>query len=240
MADHAHASQAKIWSHFQNAAPESFSAARPRLEYLVQRIARLAGRSTPAVLNIGIGDGHFEHQANARGWKVYSVDPDQQAVARLSATGVKATVGKIEKLPLDNESVDFVVASEVLEHLTDEQRATGIAEIARVLKSGGFFLGTVPYNENLAEQQAVCPHCGEVFHRWGHQRSFTLDDVRQQLTTHFDVRELRKTAFVHFRGRSLGGKAKSAIRLILARLGQPIAVPKILWLAEVKAGRLPT
>jgi SAM-dependent methyltransferase len=131
--------------------------------------------------------------------------------------------------------MDFVVASEVLEHLTDEQRAAGIGEIARILRPGGYFLGTVPFNENLAEQQAVCPHCGEVFHRWGHQRSFTLDDVRHQLAPHFRVDELRKTAFVSFRGRSLLGKAKSAVRLLLARAGQPIAVPTIFWLAEVRS-----
>ena len=230
------ASQHKIWSHFQNAAPESFAAARPRLDYLVGRIARLAGGKTPAVLNIGIGDGHFEREALARSWRVHSLDPDEQAVARLIAAGVDAQVGIIERLPLESHSLDYVVASEVLEHLTDEQRAAGIAEIARVLRSGGYFLGTVPYNENLAEQQAVCPHCGEVFHRWGHQRSFTLDDVRKQLSNHFTVRELRKTAFVPFRGRSLLGKAKSAVRLALARAGQAIAVPTIFWLAEVKSG----
>jgi len=234
MTDQAHASQEKIWTHFQNTAPESFVAAHPRLEYLVRRIAKIAGNKTPDVLNIGIGDGHFELQALARGWQIHSVDPDNQAVARLAATGVKATVGIIEQLPLQAGSVDFVVASEVLEHLTDKQRAAGVAEVARVLKQGGCFLGTVPYNENLAEQQAVCPHCGEVFHRWGHQRSFMLDDVREQLTPHFHVRELRKTAFVPFRGRSLLGKAKSAVRLALARAGQAIAVPTIFWVAEAK------
>ncbi len=235
MAEHTHASQEKIWSHFQNVATEKFIAARPRLEHLFRRMARLTSESSPALLNIGIGDGHLERLALAQGWQVHSLDPDPQAVARLAAAGVQAQVGGIEALPHEAGSLDFVVASEVLEHLTEDQRAAGIRQIARVLKAGGYFLGTVPYNEDLAEQQAVCPHCGEVFHRWGHQRSFTLDDVREQLSPSFTVRELRKTAFVTFRDRSLLGKAKSAVRLLLARAGQPIAVPTIFWLAEVKA-----
>jgi SAM-dependent methyltransferase len=122
MSSEPHASQHKIWSHFQNAAPESFAGARPRLDYLLRRIAKLAGGARPAVLNIGIGDGYFEQQAAQRGWQVFSVDPDEQAVARLAGAGVAAHVGLIERLPLPGGAVDFVVAAEVLEQQTDPQR----------------------------------------------------------------------------------------------------------------------
>lgn len=227
-------SQDKIWSHFQNIAPESFAAARPRLNYLLRRIRNLAAGRSPAVLNIGIGDGYLERQAIDLGWQIVSVDPDEKAVSRLSELGVQGMVGVAERLPLPDQSVEFVVASEVLEHLTDSQRSAAIGEIARVLKRPGWFLGTVPYNENLAEQQTVCPHCGIVFHRWGHHASFTLEDMRSQLAAQFEVQELRRTAFVQFRGRNLLGKAKSAVRLILAQAGQPIAVPSIFWLASVR------
>src|SRR5688572_14323417 len=98
------ADQHKIWQHFQNAAPESFAAARPRLEFLLKQIARRIGRNpgvgagarrdgVAAVLNIGIGNGYFERQAKARGWTIHSLDPDEQAVARLAAEGIGAQVG---------------------------------------------------------------------------------------------------------------------------------------------------
>lgn len=46
---------------------------------------------------------------------------------------------------------------EVLEHLTDDQRRQGLAEMARVLKPGGHVFVTVPADENLAEGRVVCP-----------------------------------------------------------------------------------
>lgn len=232
MGTHPSHDQAKIWQHFQNAAPESFAAAHPRLEFLIGQIARRADGRAPAVLNIGIGDGHFERQAKARGWKVHSLDPDEQAVQRLVSEGIAAEVGFIERLPLGDDSLEFVVASEVLEHLSGQQREAGLAEIARVLQPGGWFLGTVPHAENLAQQEAVCPHCGEVFHRWGHQASFTLAGVREMLGQRFKVEQVQRTAFVDLFGRGLAGLVKGSARLLLAKLGEPIAVPTIWWVAR--------
>src|SRR5688500_15472017 len=163
------ADQQKIWQHFQNAAPESFAAAKPRLDFLLRQVAKRVSRvdagvnrpahGPPRILNIGIGDGYFEQQAKARGWQIHSLDPAEQAVARLAAEGIAAQAGRIEQLPHADASLDFVVASEVLEHLSEEQRQAGLAEIARVLRPGGWFLGTVPHAEDLAEQSTVCPHC---------------------------------------------------------------------------------
>jgi len=227
-----HASQDKIWSYFQNCDVQSFANARPRLEYLVRVIGSKAGTPRPSVLNIGVGSGHFERTAMSRGWDVHALDPDAAAIERLSPLSILGHVGYIEKMPLDEATFDFVVASEVLEHLADEQCAAGVQEIARVLKPGGWFLGTVPYQEDLRAGNVICPCCGALFHRWGHQKSFTLQSVRDELSPHFNVRDLRRTAFVSFRDRGLGGKLKSVLRLILARAGQMIAIPSIYWAAR--------
>ena len=224
--------QDRIWRHFQNCAVESFDGARPRLEYLVRQIARLATSRPVRVLNIGIGSGHLERTAQARGWEVHSLDPDPEASRRLETEGVHAHVGYVEKLPADDGSFDFVVASEVLEHLTDPQRAAAVREIARVLVPGGWFLGTVPYHEDLAACQVMCPCCGAVFHRWGHQASFDEARVAAELAPAFRVEKLRRTAFVQWRGRGLTGAVKSSVRWALARAGQAIAVPTIYWAAR--------
>lgn len=231
MSDH---SQEKIWSHFQNADLESFAAARPRLEYLVSVIARRVKTSPTRVLNIGVGSGHFEQTARARGWEVHSLDPDLVAIERLSAEGIIGHVGYIEQMQLADRHFDAVVASEVLEHLSDTQRSAGLQEIARVLKPSGWFLGTVPYEENLKAGDVVCPCCGALFHRWGHQQSFTRESLQSELQPHFIVREIRRTAFVSFRDRGPLGKLKSLARLLLARAGQMIAVPSLYWAAQAR------
>lgn len=48
------------------------------------------------------------------------------------------------KIPLENESVDFVFSSEVLEHIYDVENA--FSELKRILKPGGRILLTVPYH----------------------------------------------------------------------------------------------
>ncbi len=232
--EHPHG-QERIWRHYQNQAPESFAAARPRLDFLVRRIARQARSAAPRVLNVGIGSGHFERACKQLGWSVYSLDPDEESCRRLSEAGIEAQRGTIEAMPLADSAFDFVVASEVLEHLTGSQRTTSLDEVARVLVPGGWFLGTVPYNEDMAAQQVVCPACGEVFHRWGHHASFDLASIQRELSPRFEVGELRRTAFVAFRGRGLAGVVKSLVRVTMARCGAMIAIPTIYWAARKKS-----
>ena len=229
-------SQKKIWAHFQNHAAETFDAAHPRLDFLLRQIRKRFRHGHPVVLNVGIGSGYFEQQAVRQPWEVHSLDPDGCAVARVNAWKVRGHVGLIEKMPLPAESCDCVVASEVLEHLTEEQGKQALREVTRVLKTGGAFLGTVPYNENLSAEQVVCPRCGELFHRWGHHRRFTAESLGQGLSQYFTIEALRRTAFPPFRGRTLAGKTRSLIRVVLARRGQMIAVPSLYWYAKKSPG----
>jgi SAM-dependent methyltransferase len=234
MASMCEQNQDKIWRHFQGEGRDSFASSRPRLRYLAKRTHQWLGKRHGRVLNIGVGDGFFESQVIAAGHEVYSIDPDPEAIAIVSENGAKGFVGTIANMPFESQSFDVAAASEVLEHLSTSQRASGLAEIARVLRPGGLLIGTVPYNEDLKLGETVCPCCGAIFHRWGHQASFTLDSMRTELQAHFDVSEIRRTAFVSYADRGIGGKVKSALRVALAKLGQPIASPNILFLAKRK------
>ena len=49
-----------------------------------------------------------------------------------------------ENLPLENNSIDFVFSSEVIEHIYDIENA--FLEISRILKPGGKLLLTTPYH----------------------------------------------------------------------------------------------
>jgi SAM-dependent methyltransferase len=171
---------AAIWEYFQNSSLESFDDSGPRLRYLVAR----AGNPSGVLLNIGTGSGALERLAAAKGWNVISVDPDASTLAKLSAPKIDTRQGLIENLPADSNSVDVVVASEVLEHLSPECMAAGLAEIKRILKPTGKLLGTVPYRESLAASMVFCPDCKKVFHRWGHQQTFDVPKLREALSAH--------------------------------------------------------
>jgi SAM-dependent methyltransferase len=233
--------QRKIWAFHQNENAASFTGAAPRLEDLARTVFQLARRHgivKPRVLNIGVGGGYFEELIVRKKGVAYSVDPDERALARLASKGVQCFVGTIERLPFAQDSLDFAVVSEVLEHLEDSERSNGLAEIRRVLKPGGYVLGTVPYRENLKQSLTVCPHCGEVFHRWGHKKEFDFDTMRNELEPHFDIQRMTRTAFVSFSRGSALGLIKSFVRLILAKYGEPIAVPSLYFVARKFEGDL--
>ncbi len=218
-----------IWNYFQNRDQSVFDGSHARLDHLVRAVGRLVKTSRPTVLNIGIGDGHLERTAQSRGWIVHALDPSSESVAALVAAGIAAQTGRIEAMPFSDGQFDCVVASEVFEHLTDSQRARGLEEIQRVLKPGGYLLGTVPYQEVLENNLAICPKCQQVFHRWGHTTSFDLAKMRGELAPYFDPITCTRTAFVQFAGRGLGGKMKSLARLVLGKCGASIAVANILF-----------
>lgn len=225
----------KIWDYYQNQAPEVFALSQPRFDTILKRIARKAATQHPMVLNIGVGNGYLESAMQQRGWRVHALDPDAKSIMRLREQKIEAQQGYIESLPFSDHMFDFVVASEVLEHLNAEQGRLGMREIARVLKPEGWFIGTVPYNEDLAGNGAVCPKCGEVFHRWGHQRAFDLDTIRVELSLYFYELEIKRTAFVGLRGRSLAGKFSGIARLLLAKGGAAIAIPSLYFAGKKRS-----
>jgi SAM-dependent methyltransferase len=227
--------QRKIWEFHQNENVDSFSGAAPRLQGLARaafRLARRQGIASPAVLNIGVGNGYLEELILRGGGNAYSVDPDARALTRLAEKGVKCYVGSIEHLPFAEKTLDVVVVSEVLEHLDDVERSNGLSEIRRILKSDGHIIGTVPYREPLQQSMTCCPRCGEVFHRWGHKKSFDLADMAQELAPHFHIILVTRTAFVSFSRGSMLTLAKSLVRYVLAKLGEAIAVPSIYFVAQ--------
>jgi ubiquinone/menaquinone biosynthesis C-methylase UbiE len=224
--------QDAIWNYYQNKRAAEFQGARPRMAFIIKSIQERHRNPGIRLLNIGAGNGDFEKMAASKGWEIYSTDPDEETVNRLKAIGIKAIQGRIEELVFEDEQFDFVVASEVLEHLTTQQSEEGLAEIHRVLRPGGWFIGTVPYKENLGSNIVYCPNCNSEFHRWGHMRSFDLKSLRDDLNSLFNCVLVKRTAFVSLHGNGFWGIVKGGVRIVLAKLGEEIAVPSIFFMAR--------
>jgi SAM-dependent methyltransferase len=226
--------QDKIWTYYQGEASHVFGGAAPRLDYVMRRATRHLTRSNARVLTIGVGNGRLERSMARCGWAISALDPDPAAIERLAGEGIEGKVGRLEALPYPADSFDVVIASEVLEHLDPEGGRAGLSEVERVLAPGGWFLGTVPYAEDLRLHVVVCPECGSRFHRWGHHRAFDEEVLTAELAGTFAVVRVRRRAFVAFRGRSIAGKGKSAVRWILGLLGQQIAAPSLIFEAQAR------
>lgn len=209
--------QEKIWDHFQNEGIDSFSQSGGRLEFLVRRI-------TPGkrVLNIGVGNGVLEALASKNGVEIWSLDPSERAINRLQQSlGIeeKAQVGYSQAMPFPDAHFDTVIMSEVLEHLDEIVFETTLDEVNRVLRPGGFFMGTVPARENLADSLVVCPECGLKFHRWGHKRSFDVEQLSSALATRFILGELTEYFFIDWDSVGVGRKLQGLIKKFLSWRG---------------------
>ncbi|OXM83019.1 class I SAM-dependent methyltransferase [Paenibacillus rigui] len=95
------------------------------------------------VLDLGAGTGYFTvPAAKMTKGTVYALDVEPQMLDFLKnrvqeeqLTNVEFIQGVIEEIPMDNETVDFVIASFVLHEV--EPLSKGVDEILRILKPEG-------------------------------------------------------------------------------------------------------
>ena len=211
--------QDKIWEAFQN--DESLVdvgfPVRRRFEFIVKRVPR--GRR---VLNVGVGNGYLESLLVRKGTDVSCLDPSSATIERIRerlGLDEKAQVGYSQSMPFSDGIFDYVIMSEVLEHLDNTVIKETLTEVRRVLRTGGQFIGTVPADENIQASIVVCPFCGERFHRWGHIQSFSQDRLSPLLNLHFDKVIVRRIHFLDITNLNWKGKLSCALKAVQAVMG---------------------
>ena len=154
---------------------------------------RLDLRAGERLLDLGCGFGRHSYEALKRGAEVVACDLARAEVEQvrdlarlLVAEGevgesvMAAPVqGNALGLPFDDDSFDRVIASEVLEHIDDDESA--FAELARVLRPGGRLAVTIP----AWLPETVCWKLSSDYHApavpGGHVRIYRRRDVQRQL-----------------------------------------------------------
>lgn len=225
------AGQDALWSHYQNQSREVFDLSYPRLRFLAERCC-LGDR----VLNIGVGSGYLERLLVNRGVDVYSLDPSEDTVRRLQIElhmGDRAKQGYSQSIPFPTAYFHKIIMTEVLEHLRDDDLAKTLTEVRRVLISGGFFVGTVPFRENLEDNIVTCPSCRGRFHRWGHHQSFGKGDLLEQFKKNgFKDIKVVVRAFPDWSTKKPKAFLRALFRGILGRMGEQIVGPNIFFSAQ--------
>lgn len=101
------------------------------------------------VVDVGAGSGYISLFLAKEGFRVTAFDLTPAYVEQINKkakkqklTNLKAKVSPAEKLPLKSNSVDYLVANAILEHIEQEQAT--IKEWKRVTKPEGLIFITVP------------------------------------------------------------------------------------------------
>jgi SAM-dependent methyltransferase len=147
------------------------------------------------VLDLGCGFGRHAYESLRRGARVVACDyslaelkdvsamfraiEDTEAATLPAPAAGVATNGDATRLPFADDSFDKVIASEVLEHIPDDDDAFG--ELARVLRPGGRLAVTVP----AWFPERICWALSDEFHapfvEGGHLRIYKERELRAQL-----------------------------------------------------------
>ena len=143
------------------------------------------------VIDVGCGAGRHAFEAYRRGAEVVAFDRDEAELRSVdtilardgrkrrgaAAASAKAVVGDALSLPYADETFDCVIASEILEHIPQDDAA--IAELIRVLKVGGTLAVSVP--RWLPEQ--VCWLLSDEYHsnEGGHMRIYRASELRDKI-----------------------------------------------------------
>jgi ubiquinone/menaquinone biosynthesis C-methylase UbiE len=155
-----------------------------------------------SVIDVGCGAGRHSFEAYRRGADVIAFDQNAAELAEvdtmLQAMGqageapasakAQVVVGDARALPYPDGTFDSVIASEILEHIPDDESV--IAELIRVLKPGGSLAVTVP--RWLPER--ICWLLSDEYHAndGGHIRIYRAAQLRAKV-------ERRGMRFTHSR-----------------------------------------
>jgi SAM-dependent methyltransferase len=143
------------------------------------------------VIDVGCGAGRHSYEAYRRGADVIAFDQNAEELAEvdtmLQAMGAEGeapesakaqvVVGDALALPYPDGTFDVVIASEILEHVPDDE--TAIAELVRVLRPGGSLVVTVP--RWLPEK--ICWLLSDSYHanEGGHIRIYQAGELRSKV-----------------------------------------------------------
>ncbi len=150
------------------AAASVYHQARPG--YPVEAVAWLVGDAT-RVLDLGAGTGKLTEALVELDRDVIAVDPVEEMLDELEVAvpGVPRILGTAEDIPLEDASVDAVVAGQAWHWF---QRERAVAEIARVLRPDGV-LGLVWNSRDIRADWLR--QAGELMHE-RHDASVTFED----------------------------------------------------------------
>ncbi len=148
---------------------------RKRVEYT----ASIVPKECESVVDVGCGNGIFLRFLRQMRPDLRLLGMDRSTAA-LRHVDCEKIEGDITRIPLEDNSFDCVVCSQVLEHIAVPSYDIAISELARV--SSKYLIISVPFQENLEAAFTRCPSCKSCFNRDLHLRTYSADTMSDLFT----------------------------------------------------------
>ena len=137
-----------------------------------ETIIRQIPHNVNLILDVGCGSGWVAKVFLKKNKKVISLDISKKnpsIVKKLyQSQNHFPLVADSFKLPFQSDSVDCVIASEIIEHVIDPKQF--LMELFRVVKKGGKVVISTPYKEKI--RYVLCVHCNKKTPVNAHLHSF--------------------------------------------------------------------
>jgi SAM-dependent methyltransferase len=130
----------------------------------------LDGVPVGTAMDIGAAGGGNTRVLRSRGFSVTALEYGADGAQVAAERGLAVVRGDATALPVADDSLDLVVAFDVLEHIVDDDAA--VAEVLRALRRGGRFLVAVPADPDLWSEHDVAVD---------HVRRYTRSTLRRVL-----------------------------------------------------------
>lgn len=184
---------------------EASAATKEEIRRLHQAITKHIPENAELILDIGCGNGWAAKHFLAKGKKMISMDISIKNPIKVLRENPNenhvAIVADAYHLPFKKNSIDAIIASEIMEHVYDPKLF--ITKLLEVLKPGGKLIITTPYNEKI--EYFLCVHCNKPTPKNAHLHSFNEKNI-----TTFIPKEL-----VDFRTEKFSNKYLVRLRLNL-------------------------
>lgn len=120
---------------------------RGRRRVIRVELDRLPLPADAVILDAGCGSGRTLEELLDYGI-VHGLELNEEAASAARGRGVgEVRVGRLERIPWEDDRFDLITCLDVLEHVADDRLA--LSELRRVSKPGGWLLATVPAYQAL-------------------------------------------------------------------------------------------